>query len=370
MNRDTSIFLDAARLFAALTVVAGHVEWSFAPGLMPFIRDYHLAILAVGIFFVLSGFVIGYVVDRNETDARSYFLNRAARIYSVAIPALFLTFLLDTCGRWLAPDVYHATVNVWSVFKELAQLLISLTFINMAWHLHIFPGSNVPFWSLAYEVPYYVVFGLWYFGGVRLRLCAVALMAAAGPYIATLFSLWLLGFGCYRLCKRIALTRAQGRALLLFCSLCVGIAPYLAQFFSEDTPFGGGIIGFGQYFVVGIPFAGTIVGFAFADISLARWSGPIRWASGATFTIYLVHFPLGALLHVLVPNTWPLVGRWFGIFGVLVFVCFLIAECSERRKETWRRTLGRVFITGALTSPTNTLRRTLRAVIPPWISRT
>ena len=75
MNRDTSIYLDGARFFAALTVVAGHTEWSFAPGFMPFIREYHLATLAVGIFFVLSGFVIGYAVDRNETDARSYFLN-------------------------------------------------------------------------------------------------------------------------------------------------------------------------------------------------------------------------------------------------------------------------------------------------------
>jgi peptidoglycan/LPS O-acetylase OafA/YrhL len=194
-----------------------------------------------------------------------------------------------------------------------------------------------------------VVFGLWYFGGARLRLCAVALMAAAGPYIAALFSLWLLGFGCYRLCKRIALTRAQGRALLLFCSLCLGLAPYLAQFFSEHTPFGGGIIGFGQFFVAGIPFAGTIVGFAFADIPLARsrWAGPIRWAAGATFTIYLLHFPLGVLVHALVPQTWPLAGRWFGIFGLLVGICFVIAECSERRKESWRRALGQLFATRA-----------------------
>jgi peptidoglycan/LPS O-acetylase OafA/YrhL len=348
MNRDTSIYLDGARFFAALTVVAGHTEWSFAPGLMPFIKDYHLATLAVGIFFVLSGFVIGYAVDRTETDARSYFLNRAARVYSVVIPVLLLTLLLDTCGRWLAPDVYNETLTVWNVFKELAKLLISLTFINQAWHLNISAGYNVPFWSLAYEVPYYVVFGLWYFGGTRWRLCAVALMAAAGPHIAALFSLWLLGFGCFRLCKRIALTRAQGRALLLFCSLCLGMAPYLAQFFSEYTPFGGGIIGFGQFFVVGIPFAGTIVGFAFADISLARsrLAKPIRWSAGATFTIYLLHFPLGFLVHALVPQTWALGARWFGIFGLLVVVCFVIAEFSERRKESWRRVLGQLFGTG------------------------
>src|SRR5450631_4600597 len=153
MNRDTSLYLDGARFLAALSVVAGHIEWSFAPGLMPFIRDYHLATLAVGVFFVLSGFVIGYAVDRNETDARSYFLNRAARVYSVVIPVLFLTLLLDSYGRWLAPDVYSDTLNVWNIFKEVAKLITSLTFINQAWHLNIAAGSNVPFWSLAYEVP-------------------------------------------------------------------------------------------------------------------------------------------------------------------------------------------------------------------------
>jgi len=348
MNRNTSIYLDVVRFFAALTVVAGHIEWVFAPGLMPFIKDYHLANLAVGIFFVLSGFVIGYAVDRNETDARSYFLDRAARVYSVVIPVLFLTLLLDTCGQWLAPDVYSQTLTVWNVFKELAKLLISLTFINQIWHLNISAGHNVPFWSLAYEVPYYIVFGLWYFGGTGWRLCAVALMAAAGPYIAALFGLWLLGFGCYRLCKRITLTPAQGRALLFFCSLCLCVAPYLAQFFTEDTPFGGGIIGFGQYFIAGIPFAGTIVGFAFADISLARsrLAGPIRWAAGATFTIYLLHFPLGLFALVLAPQTWALAVRWFGIFGALVVVCFIVAEFSERRKESWRRVLGQLFDTG------------------------
>jgi peptidoglycan/LPS O-acetylase OafA/YrhL len=87
MNRDTGVYLDGTRFLAALIVVAGHIEWSFAPGFMPFIRDYHLATLAVGIFFVLSGFVIGHTVDRKATDALSYSLNRAARVYSVVVPS-------------------------------------------------------------------------------------------------------------------------------------------------------------------------------------------------------------------------------------------------------------------------------------------
>jgi len=346
MKRDTSIYLDGVRLLAALIVVAGHTEWTFAPGLLPLIREGHLATLAVGIFFVLSGFVIGYAVDQKETDVRSYFLNRAARVYSVVIPVLVLTLLIEVCGRELAPDIYKTTPNVGNVLKDGLRLLVSLTFVNQAWQFNLTPVGNIPFWSLAYEVPYYVTFGLWFFGGTWWRLGAVAVMMAAGPYIALLFGLWLLGYGSYRLCNRIALTRVQGRALLLASLLCLGMAADLARFFPETTPFAGGIIGFLQFYVAGIPFAGTIVGFAFSDIPLARsgWAKPVRWAAGATFTIYLMHYPIGRLLSALVPHSWPLAGRWFGIFGGVVLLSLLVAEVSERRKDVWRRALSRFSI--------------------------
>ena len=188
----------------------------------------------------------------------------------------------------------------------------SLSFINQAWHLNISAGSNVRLTK--FHTTWFSVSGT---SGEPVGAFA-PLRSWRLPDRTALFTLWLLGFGCYQLCKRTALTRTQGRTLLLFCSLCLGMT--LVQFFSEGTPFEGGIIGFGQFFLVGIPFAGTIVGFAFADIPLARsrWATRIRWAAGATFTIYLLHFPLGMLVHALVPHTWPLAGRWFGIFSLLL----------------------------------------------------
>ena len=82
-----------------MLVLAGHTEWIFAPGFLPFIRSGHLATLAVGVFFVLSGFVIGYAVHEREKDARSYFVGRAARVYSVAVPALVLTLMSELAWR-------------------------------------------------------------------------------------------------------------------------------------------------------------------------------------------------------------------------------------------------------------------------------
>jgi peptidoglycan/LPS O-acetylase OafA/YrhL len=152
MDRHTSVYLDAARLCAALLVVAGHTEWNFAPGFLPFVRSGHLATLAVGVFFVLSGFVIGYTVNQKERDALNYFVNRAARIYSVVVPALALTLAVDTLGEWIVPDAYNSSLSALHFLKDVVRDFISLSFINGVWQWNLIPGTNAAYWSMAYEV--------------------------------------------------------------------------------------------------------------------------------------------------------------------------------------------------------------------------
>jgi peptidoglycan/LPS O-acetylase OafA/YrhL len=48
MDRHTSVYLDAARLCAALLVVAGHTEWNFAPGLDALIQSFLEKFLITG----------------------------------------------------------------------------------------------------------------------------------------------------------------------------------------------------------------------------------------------------------------------------------------------------------------------------------
>ncbi|MGH7072336.1 MAG: acyltransferase family protein [Acetobacteraceae bacterium] len=105
MTREVSLYLDLLRFLAALTVFLGHVSGSrFTGGFLwqfgPYMGE------AVTVFFVLSGFVIGYTTDRREKSAYSYAVARAARIYSVALPALVVTFTLDAIGRSIRPDLY------------------------------------------------------------------------------------------------------------------------------------------------------------------------------------------------------------------------------------------------------------------------
>jgi len=97
-----SIYLDAIRFMTALTVFVGHYSLlHLSGGLLWQIQPY--ADEAVVVFFVLSGFVIAHATHGRRTSAADYCIGRAARIYSVVLPALLLTAVLDFVGNRLFP---------------------------------------------------------------------------------------------------------------------------------------------------------------------------------------------------------------------------------------------------------------------------
>lgn len=118
MNRQTSLYLDLVRFLAAVAVLVSHLcGQRFTGGLLwqaePYVDE------AVDVFFVLSGFVIGYVTDQREATAKSYAIARLARVYSVALPALVTTFVLDAIGAALRPDLYAEWWGYISADKSL-----------------------------------------------------------------------------------------------------------------------------------------------------------------------------------------------------------------------------------------------------------
>src|ERR1700761_1583770 len=100
LTREASLYLDVVRIAAALLVFLAHFAEPWASGKLfwqigPFNGD------AVIVFFVLSGFVIAHATTQNERSAAVYFVNRASRMYSVAVPAIVLTLACDFVGQQL-----------------------------------------------------------------------------------------------------------------------------------------------------------------------------------------------------------------------------------------------------------------------------
>ena len=179
MNRSFSLYLDLVRFLAALTVLLFH-----ASGLEFMRVDTvlgHYGREAVIVFFVLSGFVIAYTADQKDCTLPEYAIHRISRIYSVVIPALILTPMADWIGARIHPEFYvgYNAQSVWPI-----RVVNSVLCMNEwgFWSVQFF--SNVPYWSIPYEVAYYILFGVSFFlkGPTRWVLLSI-IGVLAGPKI-------------------------------------------------------------------------------------------------------------------------------------------------------------------------------------------
>jgi peptidoglycan/LPS O-acetylase OafA/YrhL len=343
VERHTSIYLDLIRFSAAFVVFVGHVSgarftggflWQFGAYMAP----------AVTIFFVLSGFVIAFVTQHRETDAASYAVNRMARIGSVGLPAIALTLLLDTVGRAVSPQLYSIQQGYTPDYL-LLQIVTALTFTQQLWWSKLTIGSDLPYWSLNYEVFYYILFGLAVFcRGRLLRPALLALVAlVGGPPILMLFPLWLLGFAAFRLQPQRHLGRVAG--WLLFAGSIAAFGVYEAWSWRNGRLFA--TLGpesrpeIVQDYLVALLFVANLIGVRVIgpDIAgVARWvERPARRLAAMTFSLYLFHLPVAQFLAAInpLPASHP-ASRVLILGGTLALVA-LLARYTELRKDLWRR---------------------------------
>ena len=350
MNKETSIYLDIVRLTAAMVVFIGHVSGQRLTGglfwqIGAFMDD------AVVIFFVLSGFVIAHVTQRPDITAPKYAAGRAARMYSVAVPALIITFCLDIFGRAIQPDSYS---SVWGYSSEniALQILSSIFFINQLWYLHITPGSMLPYWSLGFEVWYYIIFGFTFFTEKKIRIILIAcLLLIVGPRIALFMPLWLIGYYTYHYTGKSRFNIIEG-ALIFILSLAI-YAVYIIfakQEFSEIIILKNifDVDNFFNRYTVALIFSINLIGFCALSPYLKDCfkiiENPIRWFAGATFTIYLLHVPIAQFLSVITPWKVDYYLSQIFVFLTTFFSMLIIAQYTERRKHVWLVFFNKLFL--------------------------
>ena len=352
MTPALSVYLDLVRASAALMVLFYHAATNDELGgtwLRPAFA--HTGTPGVIIFFVLSGFVITWAADAKEKTLKVFFTNRLARLWSVVIPALAVTFLADEIGTKIDPQVYLAIEDWPSLLAHpFSHLAASGAFLNQVWFFDVRPMSNNPFWSLSYEWWYYVAFGLFVLipgrTGVLLSLIAMAVM---GPKIWLLFPIWLAGVMVYRELRR-------GRRFPLAVAIPMFLAPigvvgvlaidrvlHLREHIEAlvDPHYLSFSIIFLLGFMFGILVALNLLAFPslerFFAPALAGIERPVRWVAGATLSIYLFHYPLlyffGALFHV-EPNS-PF---WINLAIVVCTLagCFALSAVTEDKKRLVR----------------------------------
>jgi len=354
VTREVSLYLDLIRFLAALVVFIGHYATGRISGGLLW-QTHQYGPEAVTVFFVLSGFVIAHVTDTRERTFQAYGISRAARLYSVVLPAVALTVALDTLGSGMRPDLY---VDAWKIENDVSasRLFAALTFTNMLWGHEVRQGSNVAYWSLGYEVPYYLMFAVATFMRSRWRFALLgALCAFFGPAIVLEAPIWLAGVLAYRLCKGPSISSSAGAGLLI-----LSVLGWLA-YESLCWRFGRPVLPFDAYgvilrpeilqdYCIAILFFVHLLGFR----ACAQWFGrtletiqaPVRWLAGATFTTYLCHAPI---LHFLVAiSPWPATDpRSRVLVPAVAFLTVLaLSTVTERKKDAWRRMFASLRISG------------------------
>ena len=189
MNRGLSLYLDLLRFSAALEVFAYHLTMLTGwPATQPIFASFgHEAVV---VFFVLSGYVIGYAARNRDKTPERYAVSRLTRIYSVAIPALLLTVALDHFGYSLNPVVYDGFAPLHS---PMLRFGISVFLLNETWH-SVQAFSNGPYWSVCYELLYYAIFAFYFFFDGRMRrVLLLASLLLAGPRALLLLPVWVMG---------------------------------------------------------------------------------------------------------------------------------------------------------------------------------
>ena len=339
MNRTTSLYLDMLRPIAAFVVLLSHVSYpNLSGGQLSFMAS--TGVQAVDIFFVLSGFVIAHVCSTREHDLHDYAISRAARIYSVALPALILTAIVDAIGVRIDAATYQNT------YQQLSPglLIRSVLFVGEQWNAHRFPGSNGPYWSLGFEVWYYVAFGAFLFAPHRWRWVAPLLVLAfIGPKVAVMFPAWLMGVAVYRFCTSRSLPNVVGWAFLTIPLL--GIGGYQMLHHSSLQQFTNFTLGWdrlestGQDYFISAMFSAHLIGFTSVSATFAPWferhSRAIRWIAGATFSLYLTHLPIMHLLAAVSPWAKSSVWTLCLLLTITPMACLAFAEVSERKKVMW-----------------------------------
>jgi peptidoglycan/LPS O-acetylase OafA/YrhL len=358
-----SLLLDLVRFSAALIVAFGHLtQHYFSKGWQDFTGH---AVEAVGVFFVLSGFVIRYVSRLKYGKIGEYWIDRASRIYSVFLPAIGFTLVVYWIAIRIDPGYYLPN---WGLFSNhlLTRLALNLSLTSQLWSRTVNFLCNAPLWSISYEGVYYAIYGCaFYLRGAWRWITVLGLIALGGAHIALLFPLWLLGCVVYEIYVRLTLRGTGWRTHLSFAALAAaGVLlwrPVVAMIFGWKNGMTGLLLlhhlrppnlhWMLDYYRVGIPAAFLMLWLLVAVHGLrveaqSRWVRSIRTLAEGTFPLYVIHFPLYVLVASVIPYDHGNPVAKIAMLLAAIAFGVLLAFPTNRLKDAMRNRLRDWFLPG------------------------
>lgn len=342
-----NVTFDFIRGISALIVCCGHlravmfVDFHTLPNPSVFMKGFYfftsLGHEAVMVFFVLSGFFVGGSVISKKTKFKfdAYLIARLSRLWTVLVPALILTLLVDQITGYYFPQVlsgeHYSELNSGptSIYSNSFKTFFANLFFLQSLYSPVY-GSNGPLWSLTYEFWYYITFPLLIISIGMIKksrknqiitgIILVLVFSFFTYFIFEGFVIWLLGAGVFLLYGIYNLNfnwRITLFSFVLFMgSLIVSKSIFIKSFIiSSDL-------------LVGISFAIFLL--TLRNMEKLNWtqkylSKPAFWLADISYTLYVIHFPIFILIYAFwfkdfqeMPNTKSLIMYIF-ILVIMIF---------------------------------------------------
>jgi peptidoglycan/LPS O-acetylase OafA/YrhL len=307
--------LDSLRGLAALAVCLYHFAGrdGFLPdGVIPWAARF--GYLGVVSFFVISGFVIPWVLYRSGYQLRGYgrfLVKRLVRLEPPYLAAVAICVALLAAYSWYKGLPFPADGDYWR--RLLLHFGYLVGFTGREWFDDVY-------WTLGIECQYYLLMGLafpllvserpWLRGGSFGLLAALTLLGPFLPvktYLVSYLSVFLLGVAAFQFRAGI---QGKRRFLLLIAGL-------------------GGL----TYFCLGLPIALTAVA-TVCLVGFADFSHPLLDRLGTvSYSLYLFHASLGGVvINLGIKYTASPAWRYF-VFVLALGVAFLFAWVMYRLIE-------------------------------------
>ncbi|RYY05204.1 MAG: acyltransferase, partial [Alphaproteobacteria bacterium] len=327
-----SVLLDLLRGGSALAVLIGHAgQLGFLGRDWPLDDTFQHA--GVVIFFVMSGLLVHQSAGRDGMTLTAFARARMVRVLPVAAFALIFGVGVYHFLLWYRPE---ATLEVDPIAADPATILAAAVFLSeRAGFLE--PVLNPPYWSLCYEVWFYILYGLALFTRGNLRIAAMLCAASlAGVDILLLLPTWSIGVWVGAQGSKVRIGRPRlcvAGAVAGFAMVSWSGVPHVLLFLIRRIDPDLGTLRFSNYCVTDTVAALWVAIGLIAlrstrfDPSRLRHVG--RWAAGISFTLYLTHWPLLSGMATFVPPSWHLCRALLAIVGPITFARSARHRCHD-----------------------------------------
>ncbi len=294
-----------------------------------------LSVEFVIVFFVLSGFSIAHSLSSN-TSVRQFYWRRLIRIYPSYIVALIWAGLIFALTRYLFPEWYDGSMTKFAFERTVPMndFFEPAVIFRNVFYMTNEQGMIAPFWSLTYEVIFYIL-APFLFRKVNLYvLLSIVLFLTNQVFPDFILSLripryfynflfvynvyFALGVGLYNYFETVKamFEKVPKRLFLLFIAISVVLT------------YGANI-----YFQVGTIYsflAAALLG-VFLIIFFLKYQVQIPWLINIgkfSYTLYIVHYPsiflYLAIFHLIFNPDTPYILNYF-VWIPAVFFCLGIA---------------------------------------------